>query len=75
MTQITMEPAAPPKAGQTALYAHGRQGAYFFSFGDLDLVCGDCGFVLFRGLPRAGQRHTVLAECPGCRSFMTATIS
>ena len=69
-----MAPASPPEQGEHALRADGRHGAYFFSFGDVDLVCGQCGFVLFRGLPRLGGSHRILAECPGCRAYLTAAI-
>ncbi len=64
----------PPTAGEVALFAHGRLDSYFFSYGDLDLLCASCGFTLFRGLPRLGPDHRLLAECPGCGDFMSATV-
>lgn len=69
-----MSRSRPPAPGESALYAEGRGDPYFFSYGDVDLLCSTCGFVLFRGLPRLGPAHRLVAECPGCGDFMTSTL-
>lgn len=63
-----------PVAGEAALYAEGRFDPYFFSYGELDLLCATCGFTLFRGMPRLGPTHRLLAECPSCGDFMATSL-
>lgn len=44
-------------------------GPLFFSFGDLDLLCGACGFVLIRGVRSSSAIYDAIVECPGCGAW------
>ncbi|WP_395656219.1 hypothetical protein [Nocardioides sp.] len=74
MATVTMERSQQPQGAEPVLYAQGRAGAYFFSYGTMDLVCATCGFTLFRGMPALGHDRYLVAECPGCGDFMSARL-
>jgi hypothetical protein len=39
------------------------------SDGDVNLLCGDCGFVICEGLKNAARARGVLLQCPQCKEF------
>ncbi|GAB3785326.1 hypothetical protein GCM10027601_20650 [Nocardioides ungokensis] len=45
-----------------------RVGPLFFSSGDIDLLCGSCSFLLFKGLRSATLIGDTVAICPNCGS-------
>jgi len=41
-------------------------GPLFFSFGDLDLVCGSCTFLLIKGARALEAIFDAIVVCPNC---------
>ena len=38
----------------------------FLSYGNVDLICGDCSFVLVVGAPSAASLRDAVLMCPAC---------
>ncbi|MFC4786507.1 hypothetical protein ACT8ZV_18680 [Nocardioides sp. MAHUQ-72] len=43
-----------------------RIGPLFISFGDVDLICGDCTFLLVRGARGVQDIVDAVVVCPNC---------
>ena len=48
-------------------------GPLFFSFGQLNLLCGACTFLLIRGARTVEAIFDALVVCPNCGSFNEAS--
>jgi len=46
-----------------------RRGPLFFSYGQVNLLCGGCSFLLIKGILRAATLMDALIECPGCGAY------
>jgi hypothetical protein len=45
-----------------------RSGPLFFSFGRVELLCGECAFTLIAGAPRPDVIRDAVVICPRCGS-------
>jgi len=45
-----------------------RSGPLFFSFGRVELLCGECAFTLIAGAPRPDVIRDAVVICPRCNS-------
>jgi hypothetical protein len=45
-----------------------RSGPLFFSFGRVELLCGECAFTLIAGAPRPDVIRDAVVICPRCDS-------
>ena len=43
-------------------------GPLFFSFGEINLLCGACSFLLIRGARTANSIHDAIVVCPNCEA-------
>jgi len=46
-----------------------HRGPLFFSYGQVNLQCGGCSFLLIKGIVRAATLMDAVIQCPGCGAY------
>jgi hypothetical protein len=60
----------PPKGSRAVMLSERPQTFFTFNNGDVNLLCGSCGFVLAQGLSSANQiQGNMVLRCGACGSF------
>jgi len=44
-------------------------GPLFFSYGQVNLLCGECSFLLIKGILRSAALMDAVIECPSCGAY------
>lgn len=65
-----LEPALAEGRPRLRRHDPAGTGPLFFSFGDIDLLCGACMFLLMAGMPKVDALLApVVLECPNCSAL------
>jgi len=66
--KLNIVPKPLPNTRTVLEFSKDFQGPFFRGEGDIDYICGNCGYVLAEGL-KEGQIRNIVVHCPKCGMY------